>query len=111
MPPHGRVEFGTGRSAPYEQLGMGIDPRNTREMWDEALSMIPKIWESDYFEFEGKFWQVPARQVLPKPYQKPHPPIWVAALQPSTYELAAQILGIMLWASILATPGRCGTRP
>ena len=93
---HGRVEFGTGRSAPYEQLGMGIDPRDTREMWDESLSMIPKIWESDYFEFEGKFWNVPARQVLPKPYQKPHPPIWVAALQPSTYELAAQKgIGVM----------------
>ena len=87
---HGRVDFGTGRSAPYEQLGMGVDPRDTREMWEESLSMIPKIWESDYFEWDGKFWKVPPRQVLPKPYQKPHPPIWVAALQPSTYELAAQ---------------------
>ena len=87
---HGRVEFGTGRSAPYEQIGMGIDPRDTREMWDESLSMIPKIWSSDHFEFEGKFWNVPPRQVLPKPYQKPHPPIWVAALQPATYEIAAQ---------------------
>ena len=87
---HGRVDFGTGRSAPYEQMGMGIDPRNTREMWEESLSMIPKIWESDYFEFEGKYWNVPPRQVLPKPYQKPHPPIWVAALQPTTYQLAAE---------------------
>lgn len=93
---HGRVEFGTGRSAPYEQLGMGIDPRNTREMWDESLSMIPKIWGSDYFEHEGKFWNVPPRQVLPKPYQQPHPPIWVAALQPATYEIAAQKgIGVM----------------
>ena len=93
---HGRVDFGTGRSAPYEQTGMGIDPRNTREMWDESLTMIPKIWESDTFEWEGKFWNVPPRQVLPKPYQKPHPPIWVAALQPATYELAAQKgIGVM----------------
>jgi alkanesulfonate monooxygenase SsuD/methylene tetrahydromethanopterin reductase-like flavin-dependent oxidoreductase (luciferase family) len=93
---HGRVDFGTGRSAPYEQMGMGIDPRNTREMWEESLSMIPKIWESDYFEWDGKFWKVPPRQVLPKPFQKPHPPIWVAALQPATYELAAQKgIGIM----------------
>jgi alkanesulfonate monooxygenase SsuD/methylene tetrahydromethanopterin reductase-like flavin-dependent oxidoreductase (luciferase family) len=93
---HGRVEFGTGRSAPYEQMGMGIDPRDTREMWDESLSMIPKIWESDYFEHEGKFWNVPPRQVLPKPYQQPHPPIWVAALQPATYEIAAQKgIGVM----------------
>ena len=93
---HGRVDFGTGRSAPYEQTGMGIDPRNTREMWDESLSMIPKIWESETFEWEGKFWKVPPRQVLPKPYQKPHPPIWVAALQPSTYQLAAEKgIGVM----------------
>ncbi len=93
---HGRVEFGTGRSAPYEQTGMGIDPRNTREMWDESLTMIPQIWESDMFEWEGKFWNVPPRKVLPKPYQQPHPPIWVAALQPATYEIAAQKgIGVM----------------
>lgn len=71
---HGRVDFGTGRSAPYEQTGMGIDPRYTRDMWEESLTMIPKIWESDTFEWEGQFWNVPPREVLPKPYQKPHPP-------------------------------------
>ncbi len=87
---HGRVDLGTGRSAVYEQTGMGIDPRDTREMWEESLTMIPKIWESDTFEWEGRFWNVPPRQVLPKPYQKPHPPLWVAALQPSTYQLAAE---------------------
>ena len=92
----GRVEFGTGRSAPYEQTGLGIDPRNTRDMWDESLSMIPKIWESDMFEWEGRFWNIPSRKVLPKPYQRPHPPIWVAALQPATYALAAQKgIGVM----------------
>ena len=92
----GRVEFGTGRSAAYEQSGMGIEPRDTREMWEESLTMIPKIWESDMFEWDGRFWKVPPRKVLPKPYQQPHPPIWVAALQPSTYELAAQKgIGVM----------------
>ena len=93
---HGRVDFGTGRSAPYEQTGMGIDPRYTRDMWEESLTMIPKIWESDTFEWEGQFWNVPPREVLPKPYQKPHPPIWVAALQPATYQLAAEKgIGVM----------------
>ena len=92
----GRVDMGTGRSAAYEQTGMGIDPRETREMWEESLQMIPKIWDADYFEWEGKHWNVPPRQVLPKPYQQPHPPIWVAALQPSTYELAAEKgIGVM----------------
>ncbi len=93
---NGRVEFGTGRSAPYEQTGMGIDPRDTREMWEESLRMIPKIWEQGVFSWEGKFWKVPAREVLPKPFQRPHPPIWVAAMQPSTYQLAAEKgIGVM----------------
>ena len=86
----GRVDFGTGRSAIYEQTGMGIEPRESRDMWEESLTMIPKIWESDMFQWEGRFWNVPPRQVLPKPYQKPHPPIWVAALQPATYQIAAK---------------------
>ena len=92
----GRVDFGTGRSAAYEQTGMGIDPRDTRDMWEESLTMIPKIWGSDTFEWDGRFWKVPPRKVLPKPYQQPHPPIWVAALQPSTYEMAAKKgIGVM----------------
>ena len=96
----GRVDFGTGRSAPYELTGMGIDPRDSREMWEESLAMVPKIWASDLFSYEGKYWQVPERQVLPKPYQKPHPPIWVAALQPSTYDLAADKgIGVLAFGS------------
>ncbi len=68
----GRVEFGTGRSAPYEQTGMGIDPRDTRAMWEESLRMIPRIWEDGLFSWEGKFWSVPPRDVRPKRLQKPH---------------------------------------
>ena len=86
----GRVDFGTGRSGPYELAGMGIDPIESRGMWEESITMIPKIWESNSFEWEGKYWSVPSREVLPKPYQDPHPPIWVAALQSATYEIAAQ---------------------
>src|ERR671930_661171 len=88
----GRVEFGTGRSAPYEQTGMGIDPRDTRDIWEEGQ-----------FEWDGRFWKVPPRDVRPKPYQKPHPAIWVAALQPSTYHLAAQ-KGIGVMALSVAAP-------
>jgi alkanesulfonate monooxygenase SsuD/methylene tetrahydromethanopterin reductase-like flavin-dependent oxidoreductase (luciferase family) len=97
------VEFGTGRSAAYEQLGMGIDPRETRAMWEESLRMIPRIWEEGLFSWEGKYWSVPPRDVRPKPYQKPHPKIWVAALQPATYQLAAE-LGIGVMALSVASP-------
>lgn len=99
----GRVDFGTGRSAPYEQTGMGIDPRDTREMWEESLAMVPKVWEDGLFSWEGRFWNVPPREVRPKPYQQPHPPIWVAALQPSTYHLAAE-KGIGVMALSVAAP-------
>jgi alkanesulfonate monooxygenase SsuD/methylene tetrahydromethanopterin reductase-like flavin-dependent oxidoreductase (luciferase family) len=63
-----------GRSNAYEQIGQGIDPRDTRAMWEESITMLPRIWQSDEFSWEGTFWKVPTRRVLPKPYQKPHPP-------------------------------------
>jgi alkanesulfonate monooxygenase SsuD/methylene tetrahydromethanopterin reductase-like flavin-dependent oxidoreductase (luciferase family) len=87
---NGRVEFGTGRSNAYEQVGQGIDPRETRERWDEALTMLPQIWQSDEFSWEGKFWNVPPRRVLPKTFQKPHPRMYLACTQTESFRLAAQ---------------------
>ena len=87
----GRVEFGIGRSSAYEQQGLGIDPSDTREIMDESLRMIPKIWETNgNFSWEGKFFNVPEREILPKPRQDPHPPIWMACTQPSSHVMAAE---------------------
>lgn len=86
----GRVEFGTGRSNAYEQLGLGVDPRDTRDMWSESISMLPKIWQSDEFSWEGKFWNVPPRRVLPKTYQKPHPRMYLACTSEDSFRLAAE---------------------
>ena len=86
----GRVEFGTGRSNAYEQTGLGIDPRETRDRWDEAMSMLPKIWQADEFSWEGKFWNVPNRRVLPRVFQKPHPRMYLACTQTESFRLAAQ---------------------
>ena len=72
-------------------------------MWEESLRMIPRIWEDGLFSWEGKYWTVPPRDVRPKPYQQPHPRIWVAALQPATYQLAAE-LGIGVMALSVASP-------
>ena len=84
----GRVEFGTGRSTWYEQAGFGIDPADTREMWEEALRIIPQMWQTDVFKHEGKYFSIPQRNVVPKPLQKPHPPLWVAGTQPESFEIA-----------------------
>ena len=86
----GRVEFGTGRSSAYEQLGLGIDPRETRDRWEESLSMIVQMWQSDEFSWEGKFWNMPPRRILPKVFQKPHPPIYLACTQPDSFRVAAE---------------------
>ena len=86
----GRVEFGTGRSNAYEQTGQGIDPRETRVRWDEAITMLPQIWQSDEFSWEGKFWNVPERRVLPKIFQKPHPRMYLACTQTDSFRLAAE---------------------
>ena len=87
----GRVEFGVGRSSPYEQLGLGIDPRDTRDIMGESLDIIPEIWQTDgLFSWNGKHFNIPEREILPKPKQDPHPPIWMACTQSTSYEMAAK---------------------
>jgi alkanesulfonate monooxygenase SsuD/methylene tetrahydromethanopterin reductase-like flavin-dependent oxidoreductase (luciferase family) len=76
---NGRVDFGTGRSATRIELeGFGIDPRETREMWREAIGHVVGCWTNDQYEFSGEHWSMPKRRVLPKPRQDPHPPVWGA---------------------------------
>ena len=100
----GRVEFGTGRSSQYEQAGFEVDTEASREMWQESLEMIPRMWTEEPFEHRGKFLNVPPRNVIPKPLQKPHPPIWMAATSPQSWEIAGRngigILGLTIFVSV-----------
>jgi alkanesulfonate monooxygenase SsuD/methylene tetrahydromethanopterin reductase-like flavin-dependent oxidoreductase (luciferase family) len=93
----GRFEFGTGRGAgSHEILGFlhrdGItDTTATKEMWEETIGEFAKMWlEEEYGGFEGKWWSLPPRKVLPKPWKKPHPPMWYAAGNTTSYAMAAQ---------------------
>ncbi len=81
---NGRFEFGTGRgSSTTEMGGFGItDPEITRDMYDEAIREIVRMWRDEPYSYDGKFFSMPERNVLPKPYVKPHPPLWVAAGNP-----------------------------
>ena len=75
----GRVDFGTGRSSTRAELeGFGIDPEATRGMWQEAIEHVVGAWTNDEYAMAGKHWQMPRRRVLPKPLQRPHPPLWGA---------------------------------
>jgi len=75
----GRVEVGTGRSSTRAELeGFGIDPAHTRAMWQEGIEHMVGCWTEDEHSFDGRFWTMPPRRVLPKPRQAPHPPLWGA---------------------------------
>src|SRR5437870_1671657 len=90
----GRVEVGTGRSATWTELaGFNASPDVTKKSWDEFVRCLPKMWTSEKFEFEGEFWSMPRRTILPKVYQRPHPPMWVAVTSPGT-ELDAADRGL-----------------
>ncbi len=101
----GRFEFGTGRgSSTTEQRGFGIeDPELTREMVAETLPQIVRMWKDEDYSYDGKFFSMPSRNVLPKPYSKPHPAIWMAAGSPSTFDLAAE-LGVGVLCFGFSTP-------
>lgn len=89
---NGRVEFGTGRGISIEEhAGFDMDPAQTKAMWREAISIIPKMWATDRFSYEGKYVRIPPRNILPKPIQKPHPPMWVACGSDETYGIAGDL--------------------
>ncbi len=89
----GRFEFGTGRgSSSTEFKGFGIpDGDTTRAMYDESLREILRMWKETRYSHQGKYFSMPERNVLPKPYTRPHPPLWVACGSPSTFEKAARL--------------------
>ena len=87
----GRVEFGTGRSATRDELeGFGINPDDTRDMWEEALRMTVNCWVNDEASFDGKYWSMPKRRVVPKPLQGPHPPLWGATTSGDGHRVMGQ---------------------
>lgn len=87
----GRVEFGTGEGSSIAELGgFGIDPADKRSQWEEALEVsIRCMTEEPFTGFDGQHVQMPARNVVPKPMQKPHPPVWVACTRPASVQMAA----------------------
>jgi alkanesulfonate monooxygenase SsuD/methylene tetrahydromethanopterin reductase-like flavin-dependent oxidoreductase (luciferase family) len=101
----GRFEFGTGRgSSSTEFKGFGIPHGDTtRDMFDEALPEILRMWRETPYTHDGRFFSMPARNVLPKPYTRPHPPLWMACGSPSTFEKAAR-LGVGALCFSLGTP-------
>src|SRR5262244_2774245 len=88
----GRVEFGTGESASQMELGgFLIDRSQKHAQWEEALDAITRMMvEEPFAGYQGRFLSMPRRNVVPKPKQKPHPPLWVACSRRETILEAAR---------------------
>jgi alkanesulfonate monooxygenase SsuD/methylene tetrahydromethanopterin reductase-like flavin-dependent oxidoreductase (luciferase family) len=100
---NGRVEFGTGESSARLELeGYGVDVATKRESWLEAVEQCANMMVMDpYPGFRGKYFSMPCRNVVPKPVQKPHPPMWVACSNRETIKLAARLgLGALTFAFV-----------
>jgi alkanesulfonate monooxygenase SsuD/methylene tetrahydromethanopterin reductase-like flavin-dependent oxidoreductase (luciferase family) len=89
---NGRVDLGVGRSGyPYQMAAFGTDLANATGMVDEALEIIPRAWTEGEFSYEGEYFNIPPREVHPKPVQKPHPPIWLGCSQEETFRKAGEL--------------------
>jgi len=100
---NGRVEFGTGESSSLAELGGFNIPVNLkREQWQEALEQTCNMMAMEpYPGYEGKYFSMPCRNVLPKPVQRPHPPLWVACSNRETIKLAAKLgIGALTFAFV-----------
>lgn len=105
----GRVDFGVGRGyQPHEFRGYGIDQSQSRSMFAEALEVILQAWTCDRVNFSGRHYQVRDVPVRPKPLQKPHPPVWMAALSPESFVTAGQKGFNLLCAPVFGFGGRSG---
>jgi len=88
----GRVDLGTGEASSQAELGgFGVVRDQKREQWEEALDAVARMFvEEPFAGIDGRHVKMPPRNVMPKPKQKPHPPLWVACSRRDTILLAAR---------------------
>jgi alkanesulfonate monooxygenase SsuD/methylene tetrahydromethanopterin reductase-like flavin-dependent oxidoreductase (luciferase family) len=100
---NGRVEWGTGESSALLELdGYRVPLAEKRSQWAEAVEQCANMLAMDpYPGFEGKYFSMPCRNIVPKPVQRPHPPLWVACSNRETIKLAARLgIGALTFAFV-----------
>ncbi|MFB9839026.1 LLM class flavin-dependent oxidoreductase, partial [Actinoallomurus acaciae] len=88
----GRVDFGTGEASSMAELGgFGVPRDEKRAMWQDAMDAITRMFvEEPFAGWDSPYLRMPPRNVIPKPVQKPHPPLWVACSRRETIHFAAR---------------------
>jgi alkanesulfonate monooxygenase SsuD/methylene tetrahydromethanopterin reductase-like flavin-dependent oxidoreductase (luciferase family) len=100
---HGRLIFGVGRSGVAQTYeAYGVSYAESRERFREILDIIEQAWTKTSFSYEGKYYRFKDVAVVPKPYQKPVPPIRIAASTPDTFPAIGR-RGAAIFASVRHT--------
>ena len=88
----GRVDLGTGEASSQVELGgFGVDRDTKRAQWEESIDAVARMFvEEPFAGIDGDFVSMPPRNVMPKPKQRPHPPLWVACSRRDTILMAAR---------------------
>ncbi|HEX7209052.1 MAG TPA: TIGR03619 family F420-dependent LLM class oxidoreductase [Nitrososphaeraceae archaeon] len=76
--------FGIGWSKDEYQAS-NIPFQNRGKRADEFIQVLKRIWTDDVVEFKGKYYNIPASKIGPKPIQKPHPPVYLGGFSPNTF--------------------------
>ena len=96
----GRLEFGIGSGAyqrEFDRMHPGLKQSDAWRYMNEMLPVVKALWSGDTAH-EGEFWSFPTATSVPKPLQQPHPPVWIAARAPITYDYAVKNgCKIMAW--------------
>jgi alkanesulfonate monooxygenase SsuD/methylene tetrahydromethanopterin reductase-like flavin-dependent oxidoreductase (luciferase family) len=88
---NGRVEFGMGEGASITELGpFNRQMEDKQAVWEDGVRCVLPMFKDEGWQYDGPYFKFPLRNVLPKPVQKPHPPLWVACSQLETIEMAGR---------------------
>ncbi len=99
----GRLELGLARSGGKEWDAFQVDPETSRDQLREALHMVPRMWTQKSFKWESDLATIPERNIVPKPLQKPHPPLWQTATSPESFQMAGN-LGVGVLGTTMLSP-------
>jgi alkanesulfonate monooxygenase SsuD/methylene tetrahydromethanopterin reductase-like flavin-dependent oxidoreductase (luciferase family) len=100
---NGRLEMGVTRSSVNEWVNFEVDGDKTRQQMRELYTMLPKIWRQEDFKWDSELLRVPEINVIPKPVQQPHPPLWQAGQSPEGVAFAGE-LGLGMVCTTLLSP-------
>ena len=99
----GRFELGLAKSGGKEWETFGVNPDTARDEVREAMRMIPRMWTEPEFSYASDAYQVPPREVVPKPVQRPHPRLWQTCGSPDSFYMAGE-LGVGALGTTLLSP-------